>query len=200
MAERIEFYFDFSSPYSYFAHFTVDALATELGWTCDWKPMMIGAAFKASGNKPLIQQPIKGEYSAHDWKRLARLMNVPWVLPDPFPISTLAAARAFYWLADRDPVRAKELARACFIAYFGQGRDITTAETVADLAAPLGVSRHDLLAAVQDPAVKERVRQETDRAIERGVFGAPFFFVDGEPFFGNDRLGMVREWVKRGGW
>ncbi len=200
MSTDVEFFFDFSSPYGYFASFKVDDLVADTGGSVAWKPILAGVVFKATGNLPLSQQPIKGDYCRHDWERLGRFMEVPWVLPDPFPIATIAAARAFYWLVDRDADLAKRFARAAFGAYFGAGRDITPAETVAEVAAPLGVGRDELLAAVQDPAVKERLKRETDTAIERGVIGSPYFMVDGEGFWGSDRLWMIKRWMKRGGW
>jgi 2-hydroxychromene-2-carboxylate isomerase len=77
---------------------------------------------------------------------------------------------------------------------------MSTAEQVAEVAEPLGVARESLLAAVQDPAIKEKLRAETERSIERGVFGSPFVFVDGEAFWGNDRLDQVERWLATGGW
>ena len=127
-------------------------------------------------------------------------MKVPWTMPDPFPIATLAAARAFYWLDGDNPALARKFARAAFHAYFGEGRDITGAETVADIAEPLGIDKDALLAAVQDPAIKERLKDETAKALEAGVFGSPFVIIDGEPFWGSDRLWMIRRWLKSGGW
>jgi 2-hydroxychromene-2-carboxylate isomerase len=200
MTDVLEFYFDFSSPYGYFASHRVDEVAEAGGRRAVWKPIMLGAVMKQSGVKPLIQVPIKGEYSRHDWERLGRLFGVPWVLPDPFPIATLAAARAFYWLDADDPDLARDFARSVFNAYFGEGRDITSAEVIADLAEPLGVDRDALLAAVQDPQWKQRLVDEGNRAIERGVCGSPFFIVDGEGFWGCDRLLMVQTWMTEGGW
>jgi 2-hydroxychromene-2-carboxylate isomerase len=100
----------------------------------------------------------------------------------------------------RDPDRTKDFAKVVFHAYFGEGRDITSAEVIADLAEPLGVDRDALLAAVQDPQWKQRLVDEGNRAIERGVCGSPFFIVDGEGFWGCDRLLMVQTWMTEGGW
>ncbi len=200
MSEAIEFYFDFSSPYGYFASHKIDELAGRFGRQVKWKPVMIGAAFKKTGTEPLIKQPMKGEYSERDWRRLGRYMEVPWTLPDPFPISALAASRAFYWIEDRDTEQARRFAKSAYGAYFGEGRDISVPQTVADIAAALDVGRDQLLAALERPAVKARLKKETGEAIDRGVFGSPFIFVDGEPFWGSDRLWMVKKWLERGGW
>lgn len=200
MSAPIDFFFDFSSPYGYFASTRIDAIAARHGREVIWRPFLLGAAFKTTGQAPLVQQPLRGPYHAHDFPRTARWLKVPFVMPESFPFASLAAARAFYWLADSDPALAKALARAVYLAAFGAGRSVTAAETVADVAAPLGIDRDELLAAVADPAVKDRLKRETDEALARGVFGSPFVFVDGEPFWGSDRLDQVEEWLATGGW
>jgi len=200
MTGTIEFFFDFSSPYGYLGAHKIDEIAANEGREVSWKPIMLGAAFKATHNRPLIEQGIKGDYAVHDCQRFARFMDVPWTLPDPFPIVTLAAARAFYWLDDTDPALAKRFARAAYHAYFGEGRDISPQPVVCEIAKGLGVDGVDLLAAVNDPAIKERLRRETDAALARGVFGSPFVIVDGEGFWGADRLWMVKKWLQTGGW
>ena len=94
---------------------------------------------------------------------------------------------------------ARQFAQAAFHAYFAVGCDISAAATVADVAATLYIDGPALFAAVQDPAIKERLKRETGAAIHRGVFGSPFVFVDGEGFWGTDRLWMVKRGLERGG-
>jgi 2-hydroxychromene-2-carboxylate isomerase len=198
--QPIDFYFDFSSPYGYIASTQIDALAEKFGRDVTWRPFLLGAVFKVSGMKPLLDIPIKGEYTKHDFARSARLYGVPFVMPANFPFAAIAASRAVYWLSDRDPDLAKRLAKIVYHSAFGVGRDITAVDTVADLAAPLGIKRDELDAAVHDPAVKDRLRKEVDAAIARGVFGSPYIIVDGEPFWGADRLPQVERWLATGGW
>lgn len=200
MPEPIDFYFDFSSPYGYLASTRIDGIAAKHGRRVLWRPFLLGAAFKTTAQKPLVEQPLRGDYHRHDFARSARLFGVPFRLPDPFPFAAVAPSRAFYWLADRDPEKAKALARAVFHTAFGEGRAVTSAEFVAALAEPIGVDRTGLLAALADPAVKQRLRTETDAAIARGAFGSPFIVVDGEPFWGSDRLDQVDRWLATGGW
>jgi 2-hydroxychromene-2-carboxylate isomerase len=200
MSDPIEFFFDFSSPYGYLASTRIDALAAKHGRKVTWRPFLLGVAFKMTAQKPLTEQPLRGPYSERDFARSARLLGVPFQLPQLFPFPSLAAARAFYWLTDREVLQAKALAKAVYHAAFGEGRDVRTAEAVAELAAPLGIERANLLAAVNDPAVKDRLRRETDMALARGVFGSPFIIVDGEPFWGHDRLEQVDRWLATGGW
>ncbi|MBX9635363.1 MAG: 2-hydroxychromene-2-carboxylate isomerase [Magnetospirillum sp.] len=196
----IDFYFDFSSPYAYFASTRLDALAQRFGRSCRWRPMLLTPAFNASGNVRLIDQPMKGAYSRHDWDRVARLMEVPYRFPEPFPVGTVAAARAYWWQESCDPIRAKALGHALFRGYFAEGRDISQRDVVAAIGAEQGIDPAALLAAVDDPVWKAKLRDETEGAIASGVFGAPFIVVDGEAFWGVDRLWMVEEWLTRGGW
>lgn len=195
----IDFYFDFSSPYGYLAAQRIDALAALHGRTVNWRPILLGPAFKASGNSPLVAQPLKGEYALIDILRTARFMRVPYRHPTPFPIGTQNAARAFYWLHDRDPAQARQLARLCYATYFGEGIDISSAEKVAALAASLGADGDQIHAAVGEPSVKERLKQEVEASLARGVFGSPYFIVDNEPFWGNDRIEQLDWWLKTGG-
>jgi 2-hydroxychromene-2-carboxylate isomerase len=200
MANPIDFYFDFSSPYGYLASTKIDELAARHGRTATWRPILLGAVFKITGGRPLPTIPLKGRYTAHDMARTARMMNVPFKLPSKFPVATMAPSRAYYWVSDRDPARARKLAQALFHAYFAEDRDISNPEVTGNVAAKLGVDQAELSLALNEPAVKERLRTEVDAAIERGVFGSPYIVVDGEPFWGSDRLDQVERWLASGGW
>ncbi len=200
MSTDIEFYFDFSSPYGYLASCQIDDLALRYGRGVSWRPMMLGIAMKQTGSQPLVHIPLKGDYSRHDLARTARKLDIPFVIPEQFPIMALAASRAFYWIDDEDHERSCNFAKAAFRTFFGEGRDISQPAAIADIAEPLGVDRDALLRALTDPAVKDRLKTETDTAVERGVFGSPFIFVDGEPFWGADRISDVGRWLDAGGW
>lgn len=200
MPEPIDFYFDFASPYGYFAAQRIDALAERYDRTARWLPTLIGAAFKKTGARPLLDQPMKGDYARRDIARTARRMGVPVQVPEPFPFMSVAAARAFYWQADRDEANAKALAKALYHVAFGQGGDIASAARVAEIAhETLDVDTDDVRAALNDPAIKDRLRTEVNAALDRGVFGSPFIFVDDEPFWGFDRLADIEAWLEAGG-
>jgi 2-hydroxychromene-2-carboxylate isomerase len=199
-AEPIDFYFEFSSPYGYIAAELAEAAEARLGRPMRWRPMLLGPVFKITGQAPLVDVPLKGDYSKRDFVRTARRHKVPFRYPDKFPLGTVGAMRAFYWVNDRDPAKARELAKALYRAYFVDNRDIGSAETVLDVARAAGVDAQALKSALEDPAVKERGKKEVESAIAAGVFGSPFFIVDGEPFWGVDRIPMLEEWVKTGGW
>ncbi|HSY85419.1 MAG TPA: 2-hydroxychromene-2-carboxylate isomerase [Verrucomicrobiae bacterium] len=196
MAEPIDFYFDFSSPYGYLASTEIDGLAARHGRSVTWRPFVLGAAFKLTGQRALTEQPLRGDYARRDFARSARLLGVPFKLPEPFPFFALAASRACYWV--EAPSRAKALAKAVYHAAFGEGRDITPVPVVAEIARGLGIQ--GLEQGVEQPASKAALRDATDQALARGVFGSPFFFVDGEPFWGHDRLDQLDRWLATGGW
>ena len=200
MAAPIEFFFEFASPYGYLASTQIETLAARHGRTVVWHPIMLGAAFKETGARPLTNMPLKGPYLLHDVPRFARLLGVPLTLPPVMPMNSLAASRACLWLEETDPAQAKRLAQALFGAHWGEGRDLGAPEAVADVAAGLGIDREALLAAVADQRIKDRLKEQTQAAIERGVFGSPFIFVDNAPFWGADRLAQVDAWLTRGGW
>jgi 2-hydroxychromene-2-carboxylate isomerase len=200
MPDPIDFYFDFSSPYGYFASERIDQLAANHGRSVIWRPILLGAVFKITGQQPLPTIPLKGSYANHDLVRSARLFGLPYKFPTKFPVAGQAPCRAFYWLSDRDPPLARKLAQALYHAYFVDDRDISSPEITANVTAKLGVAKGQVLQALGDPAVKQRLVTEVDAAIERGVFGSPFFFVDKEPFWGSDRLDQIDKWLATGGW
>lgn len=196
----IEFWFDFSSPYGYIASTQIDDIAAEYGRRVLWRPILLGPIMKQTGNTPLMHQPLKGDYARRDAPRLARFFEVPFSWPEPFPIAALAATRAFYWLEAEQPDKAVPFAAAALERYFAQGQDISQPEVTAEAATGVGVDRDALLAAVQDQAIKDKTKAMVAEAAEKGVCGSPFIIVDGEPFWGADRLWMVEEWLETGGW
>ena len=109
------------------------------------------------------------------------------------------AARAYYWLHGQDCALARRFAHAGFRALYVEGLDVSAPETVLEIGAKIGVDRNRLETALQSPEMKERLKQEVDAALTLGVFGAPYVVVDGEPFFGADRLPQIEQWLASGG-
>ena len=198
MPATIDFYFDYSSPYGYFAAMKIDELAARHGRSVNWKPILLGAVFKVTGGQPLPALPLKGPYALRDIQRSARFHGVDYRQPAKFPIASQAPARAFYWANERDPALAKKLAQTLYQAYFVQDRDISSPEITADVAATLGLKRDDVLAALNDAAVKDKLKTEVETAIRLGVFGSPYIVIDGEPFWGIDRFDQIERWLARG--
>lgn len=200
MAKPIEFYFDFSSPYGYLAAQRIDAIGAENGRQVDWRPFLLGAVFKTTGGKPLLGIPMKGDYALRDLLRSARLMDIPISVPKTFPFMSVSACRATYWLSERDPEAGKALALALYRAAFAENRNIANPQGVAEVAADLGHDPDEVIAAVQNPRIKDLLKGEVDAAIRKGVFGSPYFIIDGEPFWGYDRLEDIGVWLESGGW
>ena len=198
MANPIDFYFDFSSPYGYFAAMRLPGIAARHGRDLAWRPILLGLAFKVSGAKALPMMPLKGDYARRDMERAARLWNIPFKTPK-LPIASQAPVRISYWLETHHPENKVPAIMAMYRAFFVEGRDISDPETAADASSTVGVDRDVLLAATQEPEMKARARSETEAAIERGVFGSPFVIIDGEPFWGSDRLDQVDKWLETGG-
>ena len=199
MKTPLDFYFDFTSPYSYIASEWVEALAARHGRTVRWHAILLGAAFQAAELKSPVSYPTKRDYSLRDFRRSARFEGVPYVQPEEFPVPTQNAARVFWWLHDsRDADAATAWARAGLRAYFTRGLMLSQPEALKSLAAASGLDAPQAEAAWNDPHWKARLKRANDEAIAAGVFGAPFFFVDGEPFWGNDRKAQIERWLTQG--
>ena len=195
----IEFYFDFNSPYGWVGANMIDNIAERYDRTTDWFPILLSEAFKISGAKPMSDSPIKGKYMANDAPRVCRYYGVKYEQPDIHPFSPTAASRAFYWVKDNDPGQAKGLAMALYTAALVNNEDISAPTSVAKIAAGVGIDQKEIIDALADPSVKQRLVDETNLAIEKGVFGSPYVIADGEPFWGVDRFEILDEWLVTGG-
>jgi 2-hydroxychromene-2-carboxylate isomerase len=199
MSAPLLFYFDFTSPYSYLASEKIDALAEKYGRQVQWRPVLLGAIFKALGTVSLVKQPGMEKYAVNDFARSARFLGLPYTHPSEFPVSTVAPARIYYWLHGQDCALARRFAHEVFRAYFVEGRNIADAEVVLDLAVKVGSGRTATEAGMNEQAIKDRLRAETDAAIAAGAFGAPWIVADGEPFWGADRLPQLERWLSNQG-
>ena len=198
MANPIDFYFDFSSPYGYLMSEKIDPLAAAHGRSVNWRPILLGVVYKTTGAVAMPLVPLKRPYALRDFERSARFLDVPLHIPEAFPIPTQHAARAFYWLEGQDPGRAGLCAR-CLPWPVRRWQDISQLEVVLDIGAGLGLAREQFAAALGSDAVKERLKAACSAAIDAQVFGSPFVIIDGEPFWGVDRLAQIERWLKEGG-
>jgi 2-hydroxychromene-2-carboxylate isomerase len=200
MSEPIDFYFDFSSPYGYLMAERIDAVAAKYGRKVRWHPILLGVIFQASGSRPPVDgTSSKSKYMWNDFHRSARHMGIPYNPPSRFPLATQNAARAYYWLHGQDCGLARHFAQAVYRAFFVDDLDISAPDTVLDIAGKLGVNREQLAAALQSPEIKARLKDEVDAALVAGVFGSPHVLIDGEAFFGADRLPQIEHWLETGG-
>lgn len=201
MSAPIDFYFDFSSPYGYLASEKIEEMAARHSRSVDWHPILLGIVFKQTGAAPLTMVPLKGDYSRRDMARSARFHGVSdFRMPSKFPIPTQAPARIVLWQKSRDAALAAKIIHALYRAFFIDDVDISAPENAVAAAAKCGVDAAAARAAIDDPVVKDALKQANDEAIARGVFGSPFIIADGEPFWGLDRLDQVERWLATGGW
>lgn len=199
MPAPIEFYFDFSSPYAYLASEQIEPLAARYGRGVNFNPVLLGAVFKVSGGAPLTEQyEPKARYSKHDFERSARFAGVAFRQPSKFPIGTVNASRALLWLQQQHPALATPFVHAAFRAYFQHDQDISDATVVGRVGQDIGVEASAMLQGMQQAEVKDALKRRVDEAIAMGLFGAPTIVVDGEVFWGNDRLPQIERWLASG--
>ena len=194
----IDFYFDFSSPYSYIASEWIEALAARHGRTVRWRAILLGATFQVTDIKSPVSYPLKRDYTMLDFERSARFAGVPLTIPEKFPIPTQNVARLFWWLDTSDPARARDWARHCLRALFARGTDLSDAVALRALAGEFGLDGGEAQDVWGDPQWKAALKAANDAAIALGVFGVPYFIIDGEPFWGNDRRPMIERWLEKG--
>jgi 2-hydroxychromene-2-carboxylate isomerase len=198
---QIEFYFDPISPFAYLGSIQIERLAAGLGRPVEWKPVLIGVTvLKVMGLKALPDTPLKGPYLKHDAVRLAEYFDVPFRYHGLKGINSLAALRAFVLLKEHDARLAKSLAQKIFSRLWVRGLDITGVNDVAEEAKALGIDVPALLHDVETDHAKNALKAQVDAAIQAGVFGVPYFVVDGEPIWGVDRMWMVEHWATRHAW
>jgi 2-hydroxychromene-2-carboxylate isomerase len=193
----VELWFEFASTYSYPAVERVGPLAAARGLTVTWRPFLLGPIFRAQGwnDSPFNIYPVKGRYMWRDLERLCAKHGLPFRRPSAFPRSGLLAARVAC-VASGEPWCA-DFVRRVYRANFADDRDIADAAVVSDVLGALGQPAAEVLARAGAPETKEALRRQTERAIELGIFGAPTCVVDGELFWGNDRLEDAIAWAVR---
>ena len=190
--KTVDFWFDFGSPAAYLAWTQLPALAADTGAQVVMKPMLLGGVFQSTGNRAPITVPLKGSYLFKDMGRYARKYGVPLVMNPHFPINTITLMRVDVALTLRADPRLDAYRAAVFRAIWVDRQNMGEPATVAAVLAPAGFEAAELVALAADPEVKETLKTWTQEAVDRGVFGAPTFFVAGDMFWGQDRLDFVR--------
>jgi 2-hydroxychromene-2-carboxylate isomerase len=190
MAE-VEFFFDVGSPYSYLAYLELPKIAARRAARIIWRPILLGGVFKATGNASPAEVPAKRAYMAADLQRWAQHYQVPFKANPYFPINTLGLMRGAAGMLMRGEPELKLYLDAIFTAMFEQPRNLNDPDEVAKILGGAGIDAQWFLTMIADPAVKEKLRQDTEAAISRGVFGAPAFVVGDSFYWGQDRLSFV---------
>ncbi|MXX88917.1 MAG: 2-hydroxychromene-2-carboxylate isomerase [Boseongicola sp. SB0665_bin_10] len=191
MTESIDFYFDFASPYGFLACRKVGDLASTVGRKVNWRPFLIGAVYKAHGGAPLAH-PLKRDYVFKDVFRRAKIDGVERMqTPANFPASSVPPSRLAYWVEREAPEEMGAFVEAAYKAFWIDGRDTADPNAALEAAESLGFDRDKAMAGAKCQAVKDRLREVTETALERGVFGSPFILIDGDPFWGGDRFADI---------
>ena len=188
---RLEFFFDYGSPYSYLADSRLPALAERTGAELTYRPMLLGGVFKATGNSSPAVEPCdaKRSYGALELRRWVAHLGAPFRGNPHFPINTLLLMRTA--VAAQHAGVFEPFHRAVYPAFWAEGENLGEPEVVTRVLEKAGLDARALLAGAGDAAVKAELRASTEEAVARGAFGAPTFFVADEMFFGNDRLDFV---------
>jgi 2-hydroxychromene-2-carboxylate isomerase len=196
MTKHIDFWFDFASTYSYLSALRIEPLAAARGVAVNWRPFLLGPVFTAMGwnDSPFNIYPSKGRYMWRDMERLCRHYGLPLKRPSKFPRNGLRPARII--CAHQNAAWIPDFVRAVFTAGFAEDEDIGEREVVAGLLRKLGLDADALISDGESPAGKDLLRRQTDEAFNLDIFGAPTFIVDGEMFWGNDRLEQALAWAE----
>jgi 2-hydroxychromene-2-carboxylate isomerase len=187
-APPLEFWFDFGSNYSYLSVMRIEALASARGVRVLWRPFLLGPIFHKLGydTSPFVVHKEKGAYVWKDMERQCIKYGLALNRPSTFPRAAVLAIRVAL-LGENEPWIG-EFCRAIMQMNFAHDREIGSAEVVAEALESLGLNARQIIADAQSDANKLHLREQTDRAATRGVFGAPTFFAGEEMFWGNDRL------------
>lgn len=193
MSKTVEFFFDLGSPTSYLAYTQLPKICAQTGSQLIYQPMLLGGVFKVTGNASPISIPAKGRYMLLDLARYARRYQVPLVFNPHFPINTLVLMRAVTGMQLRHPQRFLGFIDCLFRALWVEQRNLNDQAIVAAVLDEAGFDPQEILALTQDEEVKNALKDKTEQALQRGIFGAPSMFVDNQLFFGQDRLDFVLE-------
>jgi 2-hydroxychromene-2-carboxylate isomerase len=193
MSKTVEFFFDLGSPSTYLAYIQLPKICAQTDSQLIYQPMLLGGVFKATGNASPITIPAKGRYMLHDLERYAKRYKVPLNFNPYFPLNTLLLMRAVTGMQLRHPERFLDFIDCLFRALWVDKRNLNDPATVAAVLTENGFDPSEILALTNDEEVKAALKDKTEQALQRGVFGAPSMFVDNQLFFGQDRLDFVLE-------
>jgi 2-hydroxychromene-2-carboxylate isomerase len=191
--KSVEFYFDLGSPYSYLAYYRLLQIAEQQVIQIVYKHILLGGVFKATGNRSPIEIPVKGVYSILDMQRWAEYYQIPMQMNPHFPMNTLTLMRILTGVQLLSLEKFEQVLKLLFDAMFGTPQNLNEPTVLAEVLKPSGFSVEDIMSMVQSDVVKQKLITETEQAIQRGIFGAPTFFVGDEMYWGQDRLHFVEQ-------
>jgi 2-hydroxychromene-2-carboxylate isomerase len=194
--KTFDFYFDFGSLASYLAHTQLPKMCAETGASANLLPMLLGGVFQATGNVSPMTVPAKGRYAFMDFKRFADGYGVPLNMNPHFPIITTTLMRMVTAMHTKNDPRMQNLMNVVFQAIWVDSLNMNDPAIVGQVLTDAGFDSAALLAMANDQATKDQLKAVTTKAVERGVFGAPSFFVGEEMFWGQDRMEQVKAALK----
>ena len=193
MAKKLEFFYDCSSPWTYLAFTKIEEVAARHRAELIWRPILVGGVFNAVN--PSVyesrERPVKAKarYYAKDLQDWAHLYGIKIGQPTVFPVNSVKAMRGAFVAHEHG--RISPYSRRVFESYWGEDRDISKDDVLRDIVRAVGLDEKEYFAKIAAPEYKEKLKANTEELISRGGFGSPSIFVEGEMFFGNDRLVLV---------
>ncbi|MEZ5569562.1 MAG: 2-hydroxychromene-2-carboxylate isomerase [Halioglobus sp.] len=201
----LEFFYDCSSPWSYFAFTRIQPMARALGVPVRWRPILVGGVFNAVNQELYAAReamfkgdnPRRLEYYLKDMQDWADLCGLQIRMPPGHPLNSVKAMRGALYALEQELV--VPYSQAVFATYWsGANPDISDDAVLGDICAGVGLDAADFFASINDQACKDRLRANTDELIARGGFGSPTIFIDGnDMYFGNDRLPLVESRLRQ---
>jgi 2-hydroxychromene-2-carboxylate isomerase len=195
MKKKVEFYYDLSSPYSYLASTRIEEICERYGTELEWKPFLLGGAYKESGNRAPLEVPNKKAYMIKDLQDWGKYYGVPFNFPKIFPLNSVKPMRGA--LVAKEKGKVAEYTHKLFTLYMVDGKDLNQDDVLRDAVSKLGMDADWFMRRIGEQDIKDGLRKETDELVKRGGFGAPTFFIGERMFWGNDRLLFVEEYLKR---
>lgn len=193
MSKRVRFYYDFSSPYTYIASERIEKICQDHGAALVWKPFLLGGVFNEIGSTPAVEIDSKIKYLKQDTKSCAKYYGVPFNYPELFPLNSVRSMRGAFAASEQSKI--VEYNHLMFRLYFTEGADLSNVDVLGEAVGRIGLDPEWFLQRIGEQEIKDKLREETALAIERGVFGAPTMFVDDKMFWGNDRLDFLERYL-----
>jgi 2-hydroxychromene-2-carboxylate isomerase len=194
MSKKVEFYYDFSSPYSYLASTKIEGICAKYRAELDWRPFLIGGVYKETGNRAPLEVPAKKAYMIQDVKNWANHYGIELNFPDLFPVNSVKSMRGA--LVAKEQGRIGDYTHTLFKFYWVRNDDISQDDILRLALNDLDMDHELFIKRINEQEIKDELRTETAEAVRRGAFGAPTIFVGDKMFWGNDRLLFVESYLK----
>ncbi|GJM15615.1 MAG: 2-hydroxychromene-2-carboxylate isomerase [Thermodesulfobacteriota bacterium] len=194
MGKKVEFYFDFSSPYTYIASKRIEKICEDNTAELEWKPFLLGGVFNEIGSTPAVQIDNKFNFLKKDVIQSSKFYGVELNFPELFPLNSVRSMRGAF--AAQEKGKLVDYSHEMFRLYWTEGIDLSKAEILGEAVSNIGIDTEWFVNRIAEQDIKDKLRDETNTAIERGIFGAPTMFVDDQMFWGNDRLDFLDRYLK----